>query len=122
MQIIKWPSVLLLNDLQPDWDESWVEDIQDLRFRNQVEWELDHMKVADLVVVYFAAEGLSAVSLLEFGLCTAKMDGGKGSMIVCCEQGYARRGNVQVVCARYGIGLLDSLDCLADEVKTMLEL
>ena len=96
--------------------------MQDLRFRNQVEWEIDHMKEADLVVVYLAAEGLSAVSLLELGLCAARTENGHGRVIVCCEPGYARRGNVQVVCARYGIGLLESLDSLVEEVKSLLEL
>lgn len=110
------------NIIQPDWDNSWVEDIQDLRFRHQVNWELDHMKDADLVIVYFAAKGLSAVTLLEFGLCVAKMEGRKGTMLVCCEPKYERRGNVQVVCAKYDIKLMEGLDGVEDIVKEVLDL
>jgi hypothetical protein len=81
------------------------------------------MKSADLVICYFAADGLSAVSMLEFGLGVAKLQReGKGSMLVCCEPGYVRRGNIQVVCARYGIRLLEGLDGLEEEVKYNLEL
>ena len=80
------------------------------------------MKEADLVVAYFAANGLSAVSMLEFGLCVAKVQQGTGTMLVCCEPGYMRRGNVQIVCARYGVKLLDSLDNAAEEIKSILAL
>jgi hypothetical protein len=37
--------VTIFNPRRFDWDDSWVEDIQNLRFRNQVEWEHDYMKM-----------------------------------------------------------------------------
>jgi hypothetical protein len=80
------------------------------------------MEEADLVIVYFAAKGLSAVSLLELGLCVAKMEGGKGRVLVCCEPRYERRGNVQIVCERYGIKLMEELDGLEDVVKEIFDM
>jgi Nucleoside 2-deoxyribosyltransferase like len=44
--------VIIFNSRRFDWDDSWVEDIQDLRFPTQVEWEHDYMKDADLVIPY----------------------------------------------------------------------
>jgi hypothetical protein len=43
-------------------------------------------------------------------------------MLVCCEPGYVRRGNVQILCARYGIGLIEGLDGFGDIVRDVLGL
>jgi hypothetical protein len=80
------------------------------------------MEEADLVFVYFASEGLSAVSMFEIGHCVAKMQSGAGTMLVCCEDDYARRGNVQIVCARHGIKLLDTMENVVEEIKSILAL
>jgi hypothetical protein len=80
------------------------------------------MEEADLVFVYFASEGLSAVTMFEFGHCLAKMQNGRGTMLVCCEDGYARRGNVQIACARYDIKLLDTMENVVEEIKGTLAL
>ena len=80
------------------------------------------MDDAELVFVYFASEGLSAVSMFEFGHCVAKVRNGTGRMLVCCEDGYARRGNVQIVCARHGIKLLETMENVVEEIASILAL
>jgi hypothetical protein len=44
-----------------------------------------------------------------------------GKAVVCCPEGFYKRGNVQMVCLRYGIDLLDSLDELEGKVRARLE-
>src|SRR5580698_1333419 len=100
--------VVVLNPRRDDWDASWRQGIDDPRFREQVEWELDAQERADVIVMYFAADTQAPVTLLELGLFARK-----GTLIVCCPEGFWRRGNVQVVCARYGIPMVDTLDALA---------
>lgn len=80
------------------------------------------MEKADLVFIYFASEGLSAVSMFEFGNCLTKLYSGTGTMLVCCEDGYARRGNVQIVCARHGIKLLETMENVVEEIQSVLAL
>ena len=65
----------------------------------------------DLLVVYFAQESKSPVSLLELGLFANR---GRGRIIVACPERFYRRGNVQVVCERFGIELVGSLEELAE--------
>lgn len=106
----------ILNPRRDDWDSSWVEDISFPKFKEQVEWEMDYAKVADVIVFYFVPGTLTPITLLELG-----MYAGTGKAIVCCPKGFYKRGNVQMVCLRYGIDLLESLDELKAKVRTRLE-
>jgi hypothetical protein len=105
----------ILDPRRDDWDSSWKEDISDPKFKQQVEWEMDHAKVADVIVFYFPPGALTPVALLELG-----MYAGTGKVVVCCPQGFYKRGNVQIVCLRYGIDVLDDLDALREQVRTRL--
>jgi hypothetical protein len=97
--------VVLLNPRRDDWDPTWKQDIANPPFREQVEWELDGLDRADAILMYLAPGSQAPISLLELGLYA-----GKGTLIVCCAKTFWRRGNVAVVCQRYGIPLLDHLD------------
>lgn len=105
----------ILNPRRDDWDSSWIEDISFPKFKEQVEWEMDYAKVADVIIFYFASGTLTPITLLELG-----MYAGSGKAIVCCPEGFYKRGNVQMVCLRYGIELLGSLAELQEKVREKL--
>jgi hypothetical protein len=105
----------ILDPRHDDWDSTWKEDISFPKFKEQVEWEIDHAKIADVIVFYFPPGALTPVALLELGLHART-----GKAIVCCPEGFYKRGNVQIVCMKYGIDLLDSLDDLKERVRTRL--
>ncbi|KKA28490.1 hypothetical protein TD95_003228 [Thielaviopsis punctulata] len=105
----------IFNPFRRDWD--WPCDAQDERFREQVGWELEKQEAADLVVVYLCPGTKAPISLMELGLC-AKTGPSK---IVVCPLGYSLRGNVQMVCERYRIEMLDSEDTLADKIIDWVE-
>ena len=96
--------IAVLNPRRDDWDSSWRQSIDDPRFRGQVEWEIAAQERADLIAMYFAPETLAPITLLELGLFAAS-----GKQVVCCPAGYWRRGNVEVVCARYRIPFVETL-------------
>jgi hypothetical protein len=87
--------VLILNPRRDAWDASWVKSIDNPPFREQVEWELAGLERASVVAMYFAPSTKAPVTLLELGLCARA-----GRLVVCCPEGYWRRGNVEVVCRR----------------------
>ncbi len=95
--------VTIFNPLRPDWDSSWREDVSFAPFREQVEWELDMQDRAALVVVYFGAGTDAPISLLELGLCARS-----GRAVVVCHRGYRKRGNVEIVCRRLGVEVVDA--------------
>ena len=102
----------IYNPRRDDWDSSWTQDITHLGFREQVEWELAHLERADMIVFYFDPKGASPVSMLELGL-HAKT----GKVIVCCPEGFWRRGNIEITCLRYGVPFFSSLEETIFKIK-----
>ena len=109
------PDLVLLNPRRKVWDATWEQSIENLLFAEQVAWELEGLELANLVVMSFIPRTLSPISLLEFGLFARS-----GKMVVCCPDGFWRKGNVDVVCQRYGIRQVDKLENLVNEVLAIL--
>ncbi len=105
-------AIILLNPRRDEWDSSWVQDIGNPQFREQVEWELQAQEQADLIAMYFDPQTKAPITLLELGLFAHSQ-----KLIVCCPDGYWRKGNVDIVCQRYSIRQVDTIDQL---IKTIL--
>jgi len=111
----------VLNPRRADWDSTWRQSIDDPRFRGQVEWELEAQERADVIAFWFASDSVAPITLLELGLFAPSPEGRRGGLpIVGCPAGYWRRGNVEVVCARTGIQLVDSFDALLAATRAAL--
>ena len=104
-EALKDTNVLILNPRRDDWDSSWKQTIDDPQFREQVEWELTALERSSVILMYFDPATKSPISLLELGLHASS-----GKLLVCCPDGFWRKGNVEVVCNRYGIPLYNELD------------
>ena len=107
--------VTLLNPRRDSWDASWPQDMSFAPFREQVEWELEALELADLILLYFDPATKSPISLLELGLHARSK-----KMAVCCPPGFWRKGNVDIVCTKYGIPMMDTLDELVGWAKKEL--
>lgn len=104
--------LVVLNPRREAWNAAWEQRMSCEPFRTQVEWELEGLERADLVCFYFAPATKSPISLLELGLSARA-----GRAIVCCPEGFWRRGNVEIVCARYGIPRVETLDELVEHLR-----
>jgi hypothetical protein len=105
--------LLILNCLGKDWDTYWKQDKDSLQFREQVEWGMNAMESANLIIMYFDPSTKSQISLLELGLYA-----GGGSLVVCCPEGFWRKGNVDIVCERLNIPQVKDLDALVAYVRS----
>ena len=105
--------LVILNPRRDAWDASWRQRADDPRFREQVSWELDMLDAADLIALYLAPGTKSPVSLLELGLHARS-----GKLRVCCPDGFWRKGNVEMVCARYQLPLLETLEELIASLRS----
>jgi hypothetical protein len=112
--------ITILNPLRPDWDSSWKEDLSDTRFVKQVNWELNGLEKADVVAIYFGPEAKAPITLLELGLVVREKENGK-KVMVCCPEGYWKRGNVQIVCGKAGVKVVGTLEELTSEVVGVLK-
>ena len=105
-------NVVLYNPRRDEWDSSWEQSIMNPQFYQQVNWEMNALEKSHLIVMYFSPETKSPISLLELGLHAAS-----GKMIVCCPEGFWRKGNVDMVCDRYNIPNFDSLEKMIGYLK-----
>ena len=105
-------NIVILNPRRDDWDNSWEQRADDPQFFEQVNWELDMLDAADIVVMYLVPGTRSPISLLELGL-----HAGSGKLKVCCPMGFWRRGNVEMVCRRYQIPLFETLDAVIADLR-----
>lgn len=103
---------ILFNPRRDAWDASWKQEIQNSQFREQVEWELNALEKADIIILYFAKDTLSPISLLEFGLFAKS-----GKLKVVVDPDFWRKGNIDIVCAKYGVEQFETLDLLINELK-----
>lgn len=95
--------VTIFNPRRESWDSSWTQDIKNAQFYQQVSWELNALEKSDIIFMYFAPDTKSPISLLELGLFAHS-----GKMIVCCPEGFWRKGNVDIVCDRYDIPIFSN--------------
>ena len=104
----------ILNPRRDDWDSTWVQSIDNSQFRQQVEWELEAQELADCIAFYFSPGTKSPITLMEFGLF-AHPDS-TSTIVVCCPGGFWRKGNVDIVCKRYGIPQAKGLEQLKSAI------
>lgn len=110
--------VLIFNPRREDWDSSWKQDpTPGTPFHEQVTWELDHIEKADLVVFYFDPETKSPITLAELGFVLGRSK----YCIVCCPDGFYRKGNVVIMCQRNGIEVLNTKEEFFNKIKEWVQ-
>lgn len=109
--------ITIINPICTAWDSTWVENTSDPRFVAQVEWEMDHGRLADVIVIYFVPGTQAPISLLELGMY-ASLYGEK--VVVCCPEGFWKRGNVRIVCGRFGVQCVENVEDVVSVVRKKL--
>jgi hypothetical protein len=97
--------IWIFNPRRPVFDVNLRRSKDEPAFREQVEWELTHLARANVIALYFAPGTKSPISLLELGLHAHT-----GKIICCCPEGFWRKGNVDIVCERWGIPVYERFE------------
>lgn len=105
----------ILNPRRDDWDSSWVQSIDNHQFKEQVNWELNGLEKSDIIVFYFDPNTKSPITLMELGYSC----GLNATKVVCCPEGFWRKGNVDILCQRNNIATVNSLEEVAEFVKNL---
>ena len=108
--------VVILNPRRDDWDNSQEQSPDNPYFRGQVEWELDMLFAADYIFMYFDPNTISPISLLELGAFA-----GEGNMMVCCPDGYFRKGNVEIFCEQKLVRLDHTFEAALDNLENLIK-
>ena len=100
---------IFLNPFRDDYEKDLEQTIDNPQFTEQVNWELDMLDKADIIIFYFDPDTDAPITLLEFGkFCSS------GKIVVCCPDGFWRKGNVDVVCQRNNVPQVDTLEELIE--------
>jgi hypothetical protein len=108
--------VTFFNPRRASWDSSWEQAQSNPQFNHQVNWELNHLDSCDIVFMNFLPGTQSPISLLELGAY-----GDHDKMIVCCPEGFWRKGNVDIFCTRHNIPLFSDFTEAIGALRTKLE-
>ncbi len=115
-------NLVIVNPRRASWDPTLEQTIANPIFKGQVVFELERLERADAVVMWLEPGTLSPISLLELGLlCGWSSSGNLNKLVVGCPQGFWRKGNVDVVCERYKVKVVDTPAELFAEGKILLE-
>ena len=107
---------IIFNPRRDDWQPDLPKNTANTIFKEQVEWELDHLQQSDMILLYFYPNTYSPITLLELGLYAAS-----GKLVVCCNEEFWRSGNVQIVCERYGVPVFKTEYELLEYIRSKLE-
>jgi nucleoside 2-deoxyribosyltransferase len=99
-------NIEVYNPRRDSWDSTWTQEQSNSEFNYQVNWELNNIEDSDIVFFNILPDSKSPITLMELGLCAGK----EKKAIVCCPDGFYRKGNVDVVCTRYGIQQYTDID------------
>jgi hypothetical protein len=102
------------NPRRSDWDSTWEQVKTNKQFKKQVDWELNHIESCDFVVVYFDPNTQSPISLLELGILSQMKP---NRTFVYCPEGFYRKGNVDILCERYKITMVETMSELISLLK-----
>jgi hypothetical protein len=108
--------ITVFNPRHDNWDLTWKQDISHLKFKEQVVWEMDRLNEVDVIALYLEPGTLSPISLLQLGKYASS-----GRLVVCCPEGFWKRGNVQVICELDGVLLVETMDELKQHTRKRLE-
>lgn len=105
----------IFNPRRDNWNKYLIQKETDYGFNQQVSWELNALEKVDFIFMNFDKDCKSPISLLELG-----MFANRNKMIVCCPEGFWRKGNVDIVCSRNNIPLYtnmyDAIGCLVTKL------
>jgi hypothetical protein len=107
---------VIFNPRRDDWNPEWEQKIDCPEFNCQVNWELDMIDKADIIVFHFDPNTKSPITLMELGIVAANRRG--FGTYVSCPNGFYRKGNVDIVCERYGIPMFDNLTDMVKEARS----
>ena len=106
--------IIFLNPRRNNWNPSLENKITNTEFKEQVEWELDGLDACDLIIMVFDEKTSSPISLLELGLHARS-----NKMVVLCPNGFWRKDNVDIVCERYGVQQVKSMEELINFIENL---
>lgn len=99
---------IILDPRRDDFDSAQEQSIKNQYFSDQVHWELENIGRSSVVFFYFQPDTLSPISMLELGNVLATKQAHR--VVVCCPDGFWRKGNIDIICHRHSVIVYETLE------------
>jgi hypothetical protein len=109
-------NVTFFNPRRDYFDPTWHQEKTNKEFNHQVNWEMDSLDSCDIIFMNIIPSTKSPITLLELGL-----HANSKKIIVCCPDGFWRKGNVEIVCSRFNIPFYDNFEEAIFKLKDMIK-
>ena len=103
--INKFENIIILNPRRENWNSALKQDLTNPEFYEQVDWEYNSLESSDYILIYFQPNTYSPISLMELGLFAANK-----KVIVCCPEGFWRKGNVDFICKKFELTVIENYE------------
>lgn len=110
------------NPRRLDWNNEWKQSIDSTEFKEQVDWELDALMSCPVLAFNILSESKSPITLMELGLCAGARSDCATCMILRCEPGFWRKGNVDILAQRYAIPQILDMESWMDALVQKLHM
>lgn len=118
---LKDEEVVICNPRRLDFDATQIYSEDNPYMVEQIEWELEHIEISDVVVFVFDENGLAPITLYELGLVSKEVYTCNKVGIVYCPHGYWKRANVIVNSMFYDFIIVHSMEELIEQTKKALK-
>lgn len=109
------------NPRRDEWDETWKQEFENANFNYQVNWELDMISAAGIVLFNMLPDSKSPITLMELGYVAGRLreleQHKKQKVYVCCPKGFWRKGNVDIICYRSRIPVFEKIEDIIKILK-----
>ncbi|MEP2240010.1 MAG: nucleoside 2-deoxyribosyltransferase domain-containing protein [Maribacter sp.] len=86
--------------------------LNDEQMKRHVQWELDALQLADMILLNFLPIALSPISLVELGMYVRS-----NKLIVICPKAFYKSNYVNTLCKKYNTPIFNNIT----EAKTLLK-
>lgn len=107
--------ITVCNPRRGHWDTTTTPREKDEAFNRQVQWELSALETVSVICFFFDKNTKSPVTMLELGLWAKS-----GKVVVCCDSGFWKSGNVHITCRRYGIPFVERFEDMEKLIREKL--
>ncbi len=105
-------NIVIIDPRRDDYDTSIKMSKDDKNFIEQINWDQNMLERSDIIAMYLDPKTRSPISLIEFGQYV-----NSGKLIVCCPEGFWRKGNIEVMCERNNVPVFDNFSDFIQAVK-----
>lgn len=99
---------VIFNPRRDNWDASLEQRISNPVFKEQVDWEFAAIELAHKLFFYFDPNTLSPITIGEVYMIAPTVN--PQDIVVVCPDGFWRKGNIEHLCDKFGIPLLNSFE------------